>query len=465
VTEPRPYDDTGWTLGALKNVKTVRVKDPDVLKGAMSLLSSDAKPKGSIQGAGTAALVVHHTADNSLALLRYRLPEIKMLAAEQAFEGDGQKFARGAFIIPLEPGVKDRVSQPVLDLGLKAYALPEMPKTATHELAVPRIALLHTWTSTQTEGWYRLAFDTLGIPFAYISDQDLKKTPDLKSKYDVIVFPPVGGGSIQRLVNGMTGQGDPVPWKATEQYPNLTGPNGAQTDDMRGGMGLEGILNLKRFVEEGGLFVPIMANSSLVLDYGLVEGVSIAEARQLQVRGSILNSEVVDKRSPITSGFDDKLPLYFSGAPILNLSGGFGSFGAGAGGPGGQQAGGRETGRGGVNDPDVVQARAPYTPPPRKEGEADSSELREGMRAFMPPEDARPKVILRWGAEKELLLSGMLGGASELAGKPAVVDAPLGKGHILMFSCNPFWRMETSGSYMLLFNAAMNYKSLSPQGK
>ena len=31
VNDPRPYDDTGWTLGALRNVKTVRVTDKGVL--------------------------------------------------------------------------------------------------------------------------------------------------------------------------------------------------------------------------------------------------------------------------------------------------------------------------------------------------------------------------------------------------------------------------------------------------
>jgi hypothetical protein len=57
----------------------------------------------------------------------------------------------------------------------------------------------------------------------------------------------------------------------------------------------------------------------------------------------------------------------------------------------------------------------------------------------------------------------MLAGGSELAGKAAVVDAPLGKGHILMFAINPFWRMETSGSYMLLLNAALNFEHLTPR--
>ncbi len=34
VNDPRPYDDTGWTLGALRNVKTVRVTDKSVLRCA-----------------------------------------------------------------------------------------------------------------------------------------------------------------------------------------------------------------------------------------------------------------------------------------------------------------------------------------------------------------------------------------------------------------------------------------------
>jgi hypothetical protein len=461
VSDPRPYDDTGWTLGALKNVKTVRVKDTVILKGAMTLLSSDAKPKGSLAGSGAAAIAINHTADNNLVLLRYRLADLKMLAAEEEFEAGGQKYVRGSFIIPLSGNLRGKVSQAVEELGLRACALDEVPKVATHELVDPRIAILHTWTNTQNEGWFRLAFDTLGIPYSYISDHDIRNTIDLKSKYDVIVFPPAGS-SAQRLVNGIPVKGEPIPWKATTAYPNLSGPNGAQTDDMRGGMGLEGVLNLRRFVEDGGLFILITSNGAIAIDFGLVEGLSIQESRQLQARGSILAAEVAEARSPITYGFGERLPLYFSGAPVLNLNTGFGAFG----GMGGQQPAGRETGRGSVNDPDVPQARPFFEAPKREEGEGGiPAEYREMARAMMPPEELRPRVILRWASEKELLISGMLGGGSELAGKPAVVDAPLGKGHILFFANNPFWRMETSGSYMLLFNAAMNCNNLAQWAK
>ena len=58
-------------------------------------------------------------------------------------------------------------------------------------------------------------------------------------------------------------------------------------------------------------------------------------------------------------------------------------------------------------------------------------------------------------------MSGMLAGANELANRPAVVDLPTGKGHVVMFANNPMWRQQTQGSFFLLFNAALHYDHLS----
>ena len=88
-------------------------------------------------------------------------------------------------------------------------------------------------------------------------------------------------------------------------------------------------------------------------------------------------------------------------------------------------------------------------------------ELRQFAAALIPPPNMRPRIVLRFNAsEKDLLISGMLAGGSELAGKPAVVDVPVGKGHVVMFANNPMWRHQTQGSFFLLFNAAMNYNNL-----
>jgi hypothetical protein len=72
----------------------------------------------------------------------------------------------------------------------------------------------------------------------------------------------------------------------------------------------------------------------------------------------------------------------------------------------------------------------------------------------------RPRVVLRFAPEKELFVSGMLTGGSELTGKAAVVDVPVGRGHVVMFANNPMWRHETHGSFSMLFNAILNYDNL-----
>ena len=97
-------------------------------------------------------------------------------------------------------------------------------------------------------------------------------------------------------------------------------------------------------------------------------------------------------------------------------------------------------------------------------------DLAEAARWALPPKDQQPRVVLRFAAEKELLLSGMITGGNEIAEKPAVVDVPHGKGHVVLFANNPMWRNETMGSFFLVFNAIMNYdhldagRSAAPQG-
>jgi hypothetical protein len=84
-----------------------------------------------------------------------------------------------------------------------------------------RVAIMHTWSTTQTEGWWRQAFDNSAeIPFSYISTQDVAKDNNLNATFDVIIFPPVGRGT-QVIVNGMPMYGNPLPWKKTPETPNL----------------------------------------------------------------------------------------------------------------------------------------------------------------------------------------------------------------------------------------------------
>ena len=58
-------------------------------------------------------------------------------------------------------------------------AVDKVPDVAHMRSKVPRIALVHTWLNTQDEGWYRVEFDRLGIPYDYISDQTIGRMPNL----------------------------------------------------------------------------------------------------------------------------------------------------------------------------------------------------------------------------------------------------------------------------------------------
>jgi hypothetical protein len=87
-------------------------------------------------------------------------------------------------------------------------------------------------------------------------------------------------------------------------------------------------------------------------------------------------------------------------------------------------------------------------------------DVRQYTPASIPPQSMWPRVIVRFAAERDLLISGELAGGAALAESPAVVDIPVGRGHVVFFAINPMWRQETHGMFMLVMNAAMNFNHL-----
>jgi hypothetical protein len=308
--------------------------------------------------------------------------------------------------------------------------------------ALPRIALVHTWTSTQDEGWARLALDQNEIAYDYISVHEIRDNPSLKAKYDVILMPQTRGTG-QSIVAGRPMVGDPIPWKPSPLTPNLGGPD--ESDDIRGGLELEGVINLRNFVREGGLLVCIGNMCRVPIDFGIVSGVSIREPQEINAPGGVFLTENQAKANPILGGYGDTLSVYFNSnsLPILSTGGG-GGFGGG-----GNNL--RASGRGDLNDQDVVQGRAAYDPgrPPAEENNQ--------------PRLPQPRVLLRYAQEDKLLVAGMLVGGSELARQGALIQCQVGKGNVLLFSFNPFWRCQTVGSYALFFNAAANWDKLNSE--
>jgi len=450
------YDDTGWTFGELGNVQVVRVTDIKVLDAAMQRVSGDVLAPGGVNGSGP-IFIVNHNADNSLITLRYRLKKASFEAAEEPFEASGKKFNRGSFII--SNASADEVNKASSELGVQAIAVDRAPSVKTHAIKVPRVAILHTWLTTQDEGWWRLAFDQMQVPYDYISTQEVAKDSNLNSKYDVIVFGPVGS-SVNAIIQGRPMYGNPLPWKKTDLTPNLGGF--ASTDDIRPGLGWSGLTNLQNFVKNGGVFIGTMDTADLAVSTGFTPGVSIQRSQRLRAIGDVLKTKFVDATSPIAYGYGETLSIYCFNGPIFNLSN---VAGGGGGGRRGPRATDRPTGRGTVDDPDVVQGRPPAEIPEQPTAEVwqalpITEEQRRNLIGLIPP-DQRPRVVLRYGDSRELLVSGLLDGGDEIAQHAAVIDSPLDKGHVVLFSNNPFWRGQTSGSYFLVFNAILNFDNLN----
>jgi hypothetical protein len=451
------YDDTAWTFGELGNVQVVRVTDVTTLDAAMEKVAGEVKAAGGVNGSGSVFLI-NHNADNALVTLRYRFREAAVEVAEEPFEAAGTKFNRGSFIVR---GVnRDELHRAAGELGIKAYALDAAPAVKSHAVKAPRVAMMHTWMSTQDEGWWRLEFDKYKVPFDYISTQDVAKDANLRSKYDVIIFAPVGRANPQQIVSGMPMFGNPLPWKKSAQTPNLGGID--ETDDMRPGLGWSGLENLQNFVRGGGLLITASDTSNFAVSFGFTPGVSVGAAQRLRAPGTIVRSKMVDGASPIAYGYSDNLAIFCSSGPIFNLSN---SVGGRGGRRGGGDGGDRLTGRGAPDDPDVVQNRAPdvVSEEPRSEVWEIPPPTNDQLRnptGIIPPA-ARPRVILRYADARDLLVSGLLEAGTELAQRAAVIDVPFGDGHVVLFSNNPFWRGETQGSFFLVFNAILNFDQLN----
>ena len=434
ANEPPPYDDTGWTLDLLRHVTTYPIGDsdgarqgrwtpwPPMSRHAARSRRTPPQPHPprlhSKKTAATASLmIVRHSGDWRAAVLPWKVGTAGVAVADAAFTVAGQQFPAGTFLVSAAASdrtASDRAAT-LMALGLNGITTTQSVSVARHPITAPRIALMHSWLETQNEGWVRYAFDQMGVPYTYISDQSLRKGGAL-DRFDVVVFPHVNG-SPSTLLNGRPMVGPAIPWKKSSATPNLGLWD--QTDDLRPGMGLAGAAALRQFIERGGLLITEGGTSAFAVSLGLNPTLQVAPAGTLRAQGSILRAQQVTRESPILYGYDDALsfPVYFGGAPVLAVQ---------------------------TRDTLAITVGV------------DSSMLRDA-------EAQRAKVIVRFHPRADsLLLSGLLTGGTELIGKAAVIDAPVGKGHVVLFAIRPLWRWESQGTFALVLNAMANWNHLEP---
>ncbi|HZR23646.1 MAG TPA: M14 family zinc carboxypeptidase [Vicinamibacterales bacterium] len=393
----RTYDDASWTMGLMSHVDVKEIADKAVLDVAVDPVS-EMKVAGTVSGSGSTFAIAHYGSNNMITL-RYRLKDMKVQAAEKEFKQSDVTFPAGSFVVS---GDAAKIRSAVESLGLTAVALPSAPSVPTHELDLPKLAIYSTWGNTQDVGWVRYAFDKFEVPFDLIYKERVRQG-NLKAAYDVIVIPNQGGNG-KRLVFDIESRGQPIAYKKSEQFKNL-GMYG-ESDDITGGMGLEGVAEFDKFVKAGGVLVTLGTASFFPSEFGLAHNVDAARtSNAFYSPGAIIDAEILQPENPIFYGYDKKtIPVRYGNGPLLSIQTNQNPF------------------------------DAPAGPPPTPKN-----------------------VLMRYPGGDDHVLSGLMRGANEIRNRPAIVDAPSGKGRVILFSGNPCYRWQNFGEFNMLFNTVLNY--------
>jgi len=383
----RTYDDSAWTMGLMSHVKIVESADQAVLSVPATLIDRYQVTGKAVTSPNVVAYVVPDQGSIRMATLRYRLKDVPVKVAEQA----SSAFPAGSYIF--EANAFAKLKPAVESLGLTALPLDARPTVPMHDVALPRLAVYSTWGSTQDVGWVRYAFDYFETPYDLIFKERAKQG-NLRADYDVIVIPSQGGSG-KSLVYDIAPKSKPLAYTKTDKF-RFLGDYGS-SDDITGGMGLEGAAEFRKFVEQGGVLITLGNASSFPADYGIARTIESGRpSAQFYAPGPIVNAEILKQTNPIFYGYTDKMTS-------------------------------------------VRWANGPFLTVPRTD---------------------RGQILMQFPGGDANVLSGLMRGSNEIRNRPAIVDVPVGKGKVILFATNPCYRWQNFGEFRMLFNAVLNYKNL-----
>jgi hypothetical protein len=420
-----PYDDISWSLPLHYRVEAVPIADTAIREVPLVSLDAPVHPTGRVEGDGPVYLL-RDTGQEALLAARYRLASFPVEVAEAAFRANGREYPAGSWVLRARGGLAAALHEVARELALDFESAPSVPSGPRHLAPAPRVGVWVPWADTDAIGWIRYSLDQRRVPYTYLRDEDIRHG-GLREKLDVVVYGHVNL-ELAEQIQGLPSHWGPMPFKATPQTPHLGTP--AESDDITGGIGYAGLAELSRFVEKGGVLVTLGSGSALALETGLVRGVRKAEARGIPLPSdgtgeSTGGTRVATPGSHLRVSFArPEHPIAYGYAP-----------------------------RGWV-----FRANFPVYETPRR-----WLRMSYCTSCLDGPED-RSGVVLAWGDRDgaPLVVSGGAKGGERLAGAPAILDAPFGRGHVVAFNFNPMHRDLNRGDHRLLWNAILNWNALSP---
>jgi hypothetical protein len=384
----RTYDDTAWTMGLMSHAEVREIGDRAILDVPVTPVDT-LQIAGEVQSDGPVTAIIENGA-NSLVTLAYRLKDVKFEAIEQPATVGATDLPAGSLLAPSSA----RLNAAIENLALRAVALAAAPNVAKHAVTLPRLAVFSDWSGTQDVGWVRYALDHFEVHYDLIYKERIRQG-DLKSAYDVIVVPSQGGrGGAKSLVFDIEPKGKPIAYDKTPQFKSL-GMYG-ESPDITGGMGLPGVLELEKFVEQGGMLVTLGEASYFPPEFGLTRTVDAARpSAQLYAPGPIVQAEIMRPAHPIFYGYADKtIPIRYAGGPLLRV-----------------------------------------------------------------PQDSRRWVLMQYPGTEKSVLSGLFRGVAEIRNHPAIVDVPTGQGRVVLFATNPAYRWQNLGEFGMLANTILHWSA------
>jgi glutamine amidotransferase-like uncharacterized protein len=179
-------------------------------------------------------------------------------------------------------------------------------------------------------------------------------------------------------------------------------------DEYTGGIGLEGALRIKQYVEDGGTLITLDAASDFAINqFGLpVRNLTAnTNSRSFFIPGSLVRANV-DVEQKLAYGMQSEIAASFS------------------------------------------RSRAFGTIVKSKKGEGGIEKTADAPK---PEID----IVVRYG-EKDILMSGWAKGENQyLKNKAAMMDVAFGDGNIILFGFKPQFRGQPRASYKLMFNAIL----------
>ena len=362
-----PYDMTGWTLPYQMGVDTVPVISS--FQGELELVSRASPPQGEVRGkASYAYLFSHNTNNGFIAVNRLLKQGYEVYWAAEPLSVKEEKFPPGSIIIPAKGGIHRLIDSLSQELSLQVYPLNRRLKGEAYRLKPLKLALYKPWVASMDEGWARWILEQFEFPCRNIYNAEVRKG-ELNKSYDVILLPDVSSRDI------------------------LEGHSpGTMPPEYCGGIGEEGLANLKKFVTEGGTLITLDSSSELALEgFQLPVENPLKDVKRAEFfcPGSILSVEV-DTSHPIGYGMREKSAVFFVRSPAFRL--------------------------------------------------------------LTTTESVGAKAVISYPA-KNPLLSGWLLGGERLYNKAAVVDVPLGKGRVVLIGFRAQHRGQPHRTFKLLFNS------------